>query len=130
EGAFVAIWCEDRVLLVQTSYQRRYTLPGGGKKRHERPLETAIRETHEEVGISLTPEMLIRVDADVDAAVFANKGIALYEAHFDSVPDFRVDGREISSAFFVDLSSPETDNMWPLFTTYIQYKRNHLQARH
>lgn len=33
-----------------------YTLPSGGKETNESVLETAIRETAEEVGVSVAPE--------------------------------------------------------------------------
>ena len=129
DGAFVAIWCDDRVLLVQTSYQRRHTFPGGGKKRREDPLQAAIRETREEVGIALSPDMLTRVDTEVGAEVFAREGIALYEAHFDSPPEIKIDHREIAFASFFDVFAPETSNLWPLFLIYMDCKRAALEAR-
>ncbi len=89
EGAFVAMWCHGRILLVKTSYQRFHTFPGGGKKRNEPPLETALREAREEVGLSISKQMLTRIDNDVDPDYFARERIALYEAHFDQTPDIR-----------------------------------------
>lgn len=126
EGAFVAMWCDGRILLVRTSYQRFHTFPGGGRKRNEPHLETALREAREEVGVALSRQMLRRVDGDVDPAYFARERIVLYEAHFDQTPDIQVDGREIVSAEWFDLTQPETQNLWPLFMTYMKFKREQL----
>ena len=51
--------CDDQVLLVKTWLgSGRWGLPGGGVKRGELPIDAAIRELHEEVGIVATPEQL------------------------------------------------------------------------
>jgi 8-oxo-dGTP pyrophosphatase MutT (NUDIX family) len=46
----------DEVLLVRHTYgdRRAWDLPGGAIKRHEAPLETARRETLEELGLSIS----------------------------------------------------------------------------
>ncbi len=123
-GAFVALWFQNRILLVQTSYQKNRTLPGGGKKRCETDLEAACRETREEVGLTLDPVTLTRVDQDVDEDRFARERIVLFEAHFTEEPLVRIDYREIVSADWFDVSHPETEELWPLFRAYIQSKRD------
>ena len=40
-GALVALWCQGRVLLVQASYQRELSLPGGWINRGEAPEQAA-----------------------------------------------------------------------------------------
>jgi 8-oxo-dGTP pyrophosphatase MutT (NUDIX family) len=123
-GAFVALWFQDRILLVQTSYQKNRTLPGGGKKRRETDLEAACREAREETGLTLDPATLTRVDQDVDEGRFANECIVLFEAHFTVEPLVRIDHREIVSADWFDVSHPETDRLWPLFRAYVWSKRD------
>jgi 8-oxo-dGTP pyrophosphatase MutT (NUDIX family) len=44
---------ENNILLVKTTYGYDYGLPGGGIKKHESPVEAAIREVKEEVGIDI-----------------------------------------------------------------------------
>lgn len=128
EGAFVAMWCDGKVLLVSTSYLRYYTFPGGGKKRNETPVETAVREAREEVGVSLSADALTRMDSEVDAAGFARERIALFETHFDVAPDIKIDGREIVAAEWFDLASPETRKLWPLCMVYMDFKRQQASA--
>lgn len=56
-SAAIAIEDADgKVLIVKAHYKPYWTLPGGVIDAGETPLEAAIRETKEEVGIALSPE--------------------------------------------------------------------------
>ena len=57
-GAIVMVWHDKRVLLVRTSYLDGWVAPGGGMKAHEAPVQAAIREASEEIGLQFTPEQL------------------------------------------------------------------------
>jgi len=46
-------WCQGRVLLVQASYRRELSLPGGWIDRNEAPEQAARRELFEELGVEL-----------------------------------------------------------------------------
>ena len=59
-GAIVMVWHDKKVLLVRTSYQDFWAAPGGGMKAHEAPVQAAIREASEEIGLQFTPEQLRR----------------------------------------------------------------------
>ncbi len=52
-GALVAIWQNNQVLMVQTSYRRGYCLPGGGLHPGESAREAAVRELNEELGLAI-----------------------------------------------------------------------------
>lgn len=52
-GAKVVIVCENKILLIKTTYEYSYSLPGGGIKKNETPDAAAKREVLEEVGIHL-----------------------------------------------------------------------------
>ena len=43
-GALVAIWCEGELLLVETSYRRSWSLPGGGIEQCETARQPLARE--------------------------------------------------------------------------------------
>ena len=49
---------EDEILLVRNSYKKAFSVPCGGIRRGEQPIEGALRELHEEVGISISPKRL------------------------------------------------------------------------
>src|SRR5690348_11052689 len=61
-GAGIAIWHEDSVLLVKHSYRQGLLLPGGGVKSTEKPEVALVREMYEELGIRLVAEHLVMVD--------------------------------------------------------------------
>ncbi len=52
-GAKVVIVCGDEILLIKTTYDYGYSLPGGGVKKGEDPHDAAKREAIEEVSIVL-----------------------------------------------------------------------------
>lgn len=61
-GADAAIFDEDgRILLVQRSDDRRWGLPAGWVEPNEPPIRTAVREAHEEVGLTIQPIQLVDV---------------------------------------------------------------------
>lgn len=93
----MALWVNDRILGVLHSYKQGIRLPGGATKRDEAPLLTAIRETQEEVGVTLSPDMLRHVLTTQGA----HGPRHLFEAELPTEPPVRVDQREIVYAEFV-----------------------------
>jgi len=57
-GALVAIWWQQQLLLVKTSYRRGYGLPGGGLERGETAAQAAVRELQEELGLTVNNDGL------------------------------------------------------------------------
>ena len=57
-GALVAIWVNNKVLLVQTSYRKGYGLPGGGLQPGESARNAAVRELNEELGLAIESSWL------------------------------------------------------------------------
>ena len=57
-GALVAIWHNNQVLMVKTSYRRGYGLPGGGLHPGESAREAAVRELNEELGLAIESSWL------------------------------------------------------------------------
>jgi len=91
-GARIAVFHEDRVLLVRHTYLDGLYLPGGGVKRGEAPRDAAAREVFEETGARIeAPEPF------GDYAVGANGGrVFVFTARATSV-EVRADGWEIEA---------------------------------
>lgn len=51
-----------RVLLVEPAYKDRWELPGGSVEAEESPLEAAVREIREELGLDIRPGLLLAID--------------------------------------------------------------------
>ncbi|MFQ6551206.1 NUDIX domain-containing protein [Aestuariibius insulae] len=64
-GAKVAVFIADKLVVIlrddraDIPYPNMWDFPGGGRERLETPEETAIRETREEIGLSLEAEQLV-----------------------------------------------------------------------
>ncbi|CUI01607.1 NUDIX hydrolase [Leisingera aquaemixtae] len=64
-GAKLAVFLGQNLLVIQRDdrpdipYPGHWDLPGGGREAGETPIACALRETREEVGLVLPPELLI-----------------------------------------------------------------------
>ena len=93
------------VLLLKHSYGPNvWSLPGGGLKRGEDPVEAARREVHEELGLKLTRiDPVAVIEEEISGAPHTAH---LFAATCDQRP--QPDGREIAEArFFPSHSLPE-----------------------
>ena len=119
EGAAVALWSGDRLLVVRTSYHHCLDLPGGGIDRGEAPIDAAIRELREETSLEvrrdeLTPDGTYRYDdlgRQVTAYVFSYRP--------ERVPQPVIDGREIVAAAMVGRAEIRRRPTSPLLTLYL-----------
>lgn len=72
----------DEVLLIlPTLATNKWSLPGGGMRKGEEPAVAACREVHEELGISIVPDMLQPLAVEV---VSEDSGIP-YHCHYYGV---------------------------------------------
>ncbi len=90
------------ILLVRHAYGPDFwTLPGGGMKRGEPPVETAIRETREELGVLLhDPVLLGEVEESLSGSPHTAHVVA---GTLRDTP--QADGREIAKAQFFPLNA-------------------------
>lgn len=96
EGALVAIYVGQALLLVKSSYRTEWSFPGGSIRHGETPDAAAQREMEEEIGFSSYPLLPAGVvcgiwDGRIDRVHF-------FELHLDCVPELRLDNREIIAA--------------------------------
>jgi len=99
-GAYVAVWQGGRLLCIRNSYRRMLSLPAGGLERGERPIDAALRELREEVGMVAAAEALEYV-----GVVVSHAGATEDHAHFFELRlgerdalEFAVDRREVTWA--------------------------------
>jgi 8-oxo-dGTP diphosphatase len=100
-GSYVAVWHGGRILMIRNSYRRLLSLPAGGIKRGEDPVEAAVRELHEEVGIAARPEDLVFAGVILNPSGYAEDHAHFFELRCDVEPAVRVDEREVVWAEFL-----------------------------
>jgi 8-oxo-dGTP pyrophosphatase MutT (NUDIX family) len=102
EGALVAIYVGQALLLVKASYRDEWNFPGGSIHDGETPEIAAQREMLEEIGMSShTLQPVGKVSGNWDGR---RDTVYFFELHLDSLPELRLDNREIIAAKLV---SPE-----------------------
>jgi ADP-ribose pyrophosphatase YjhB (NUDIX family) len=94
-GAAIALWAEDRVLLVKTSYRKRCSLPGGFVGANEQTRDAACREVREETGIVVPPERLRLVYEQMLFVEHHYDTLSIFEMELTSAPAVAVNGREL-----------------------------------
>lgn len=104
-GVFVGVWHHGRVLLLQNSYKRQFSMPGGGFHRGESPEEAGARELREEVGLRLEPGVLRPVFQTVGTDEHKRDYVHFLEVDVDSEPPLAVDNREVVWAAFIDVEN-------------------------
>jgi len=100
-GAAVAVWHGERLLVIRNSYRRLLSLPAGGLRRREEPLEAARRELREEVGIEAPAAALRYAGEIVTRVAYAEDHVHVFELRMHEAPALRVDRREVVWAGFV-----------------------------
>ena len=94
-GALVALWCQERVLLVQTSYRNELSLPGGGVKRGEKVNLAARRELSEELGLEVRAGDLGEPWVVTEHSERDRNTVSIYTINMAEKPEIEVDGFEI-----------------------------------
>ncbi|MBN1207830.1 MAG: NUDIX hydrolase [Myxococcaceae bacterium] len=102
QGVFVGVWCGRRVLLLQNSYKRSFSMPGGGPHAGESHVETGLRELREEVGLTPSASQLRAAFAVVDTWEYKRDHVFFLELDVDTEPPLTIDRREVVWAAFLD----------------------------
>lgn len=107
------------LLTVRKRGTTRFMLPGGKLEPGETPLECAVREAAEEIGLVLDPTALVEI-GDWTAAAANEPGALVRSTVFrapEGQPDPRVSG-EIEELRWHPLGTRSAD-LAPLLTTYV-----------
>ncbi|MDE2228424.1 MAG: NUDIX hydrolase [Alphaproteobacteria bacterium] len=119
-GAVVAIWLGPQILMVQHSYRRPLSWPGGGVRPGERAVAAAVRELREELAL----------DVPAAALTFVGDLMERYEARYDHVhifelrlarpPVLKPDGREVIAARFMTPQAALARPLVPFIARYLE----------
>jgi len=123
-GAYVALWHGERVLVIRNSYKPGVTLPCGSIGRRETPLECALRELREEVGIELAPEQLREAGRYRVTAYHRLDHAVVFEAEVAEPPQVAIDRREVVWAGFCDAGELERLPLVPHVVAYLSGRRS------
>ena len=120
-GAFVAVWHDERLLLIRNSYRKGETVPCGEIRSGESERDAAVRELFEEVGIRADPqalvfrgEVVVDFESKIDHAFF-------FDLRLEHEPHFEPDRREVASAEFVSAAELPSRPLTPHLRRYLEY---------
>jgi 8-oxo-dGTP pyrophosphatase MutT (NUDIX family) len=99
EGALVAIYVGQALLLVKSSYRAEWNFPGGSVQPGETPDAAAQREMKEEIGFS--SYLLLPAGSACGIWDGRRDRVHFFELHLDCMPELRLDNREIIDARLV-----------------------------
>jgi len=111
QGAQVAVWNNDQVLLIRNSYRETYAFPGGFIRKDENTAAAASRELREETGISVSTGQLRFSFAWSYTCGKLEGHDDIYECQLENEPGICIDNREVIEARFV---TPNTALALPL----------------
>jgi 8-oxo-dGTP pyrophosphatase MutT (NUDIX family) len=118
-GVYVAVWYQQKLLIIKNSYRKRLTLPCGRIKRGEDTAQAAVRELKEEVGIDLRKRQLKFIGQYAAAQNHATDVGSFFEFEMEELPDVQVDNREVIWAQFMPLEQISTLDLNPTVKTWL-----------
>jgi 8-oxo-dGTP diphosphatase len=123
EGALVATYVGEKVLLLRASYRRGWNFPGGGIQARETAEQAARREVQEEIGL-LLPTLKPKGNI-VGYWEGRRDSVHYFELRLERLPALHLDNREIVEARLV---SPEELNQMKLTPATAAYFKAQKQA--
>ena len=121
-GVWVAAWSHGQLLLVKNSYRRCITLPGGSIDGGEQPVDAALRELREEVGIEVDAKDLSFWGQYLSLVEYKHDHINLFELELANPPQYTLDNREVSWGSICSPQQALEMNLFPALRVYLQDK--------
>jgi 8-oxo-dGTP pyrophosphatase MutT (NUDIX family) len=112
-GVGVFVRHQDRVLLVRSTYQSWWGLPGGRVDRREEPRAAAARELREEAGLSVAPDALSLLGELELEHNHIRDHVSFFELRCEREPSVHCDGIEIAELHWVRDAELGSRTLWP-----------------
>ncbi|MEM7678845.1 MAG: NUDIX hydrolase [Myxococcota bacterium] len=112
-GALVAVWHRDRILLVQNSYTRYLSLPGGYVRRNETGRQAAVRELKEEINLEVSLDRLVPTYDQVREWEGKQDRVEIFTLEVDAPPRVEIDRREVIAAGFYTVQEARRLRLFP-----------------
>jgi 8-oxo-dGTP pyrophosphatase MutT (NUDIX family) len=112
-GVGVFVRWDDRVLLVRSTYQSWWGLPGGRVDRAESPRSAAARELREETALAVAPAALTELGELLVAHNHIHDHVSFYELRCSAEPAVRCDGIEIAELRWAREAELAALKLWP-----------------
>ena len=119
-GAYVAVWHNNKILIIKNSYKNEYTCPSGSIKRGEDEKSAAVRELHEEVNIQVQPNQLQFAGRFFSTHEFKDDNAIFFEIEFPTAPAIKVDNREVVWGEFMPPFEVISLNLSPHVRAYLE----------
>jgi len=122
-GVGVFVRHEDRVLLVRSTYQSWWGLPGGRVDRGENPRAAAARELREETALAAAPEALTPLgDLQLEHNNIRDH-VSFFELRCELEPSVQSDGAEIAELRWARDEELLALKLWPPLREWISRAR-------
>jgi ADP-ribose pyrophosphatase YjhB (NUDIX family) len=125
QGALIAVWVDDKILLVRNSYRPSLTLPGGYIHPGEDPKAAARRELEEETGLSIAENQLRFVQKMTQDYNGRSNTNFVYECLLSKQPKLTVDQREVIEAGFFSMEHAADLDLLDVVHSHLDYKLKH-----
>ena len=119
-GAYVAVWHNNKILIIRNSYKNEYTCPSGSIKRGENEKSAAVRELYEEVNIQVKPNQLQFAGRFFSTHEFKDDSVAFFEIEFHTAPEVKIDNREVIWGEFMPPFRAISLNLSPHVRAYLE----------
>jgi ADP-ribose pyrophosphatase YjhB (NUDIX family) len=121
-GVYIAVWHQEKLLVIKNSYKKRFTIPCGRIKRGEDRAEAAVRELYEEVNLKLEKEQLTFVGEFKGQHKHATDIGIFFEITMTEMPQVQVDKREVVWARFLPLHQINDLKLNPTVETWLNQR--------
>lgn len=118
-GVGVFVRCEGRILLVRSTYQSWWALPGGRVERGEAPSAAAARELHEETGLEVAASALTPLgDLQLEHNHIRDH-VSFFALRCEREPIVACDGAEIAELRWLREDELRALKLWPPLAAWL-----------